>query len=229
MDWEQDASRTERIAALDARQRFLTAALALRRLRAAVLDVGLPADWGVPAELVGGLFATLAAEPTQELAEAVHGQVAELLETPVFGPFEMEPEFVEQVQLEALSGLVMMDEGLPELDVEQADYIVYRVRAMADYTDGMISDSLRMDPDEEPHQRYLDRLGAEVRAYGLGYFGSRNLEREFACHAAIVDPGSAGSFFTSAVGREQARLCDEFGAELVPVLRRFRSTDFPLS
>jgi hypothetical protein len=229
MDWEQDASRTERIAALDARQRFLTAALALRRLRAAVLDVGLPADWGIPAELVGGLFATLVAEPTQELAEAVHRQAAELLQTPVFGPFEMEPEFVEEVQMEALSGLLMLDEGLPELDVEQADYIVYRVRAMAVYVDGTISDSLRVDPEDEPHQRYVDRLGGEVGAYGLGYFGSRNLEREFACHAAIVDPGSAGAFFTSVAGREQTRLCDEFGAELVPVLRRFRSTDFRLS
>jgi hypothetical protein len=49
----------------------------------------------------------------------------------------------------------------------------------------------------------------------LGYFGSRNIELEFACHAAIVNQSSDEGFFSSAEGRELLARGDEFSAEFV--------------
>lgn len=63
----------------------------------------------------------------------------------------------------------------------------------------------------------------EIRVYGLGYFGSRNIELEFACHAAIVNQSSDGGFFFSAEGRELLARSDEFSAEFVVSLRQFTS------
>jgi hypothetical protein len=57
--------------------------------------------------------------------------------------------------------------------------------------------------------------------YELGYFGSRNIELEFACHAAIVNQSSDEGFFSSAEGRELLARGDEFSAEFVTSLRRF--------
>lgn len=219
MNWESDDSRTARIASMHWRQRYQTAVMALCRLRKPLLEVEMPADWGIPPVLVGSMFETLLAEPTEALDHDVRGQAAELLRTPRFGYHE-DPEFVEQVQLEALSGLLMLGEGLRELHAERADYIVYRVRAMTTYVDEVIDDSLSLDPDEDTHRDYLSRLGNDVRAYGLGYFGSRNIELEFACHEAIVQSSDA-DFFSSADGRELLRRGDDYSAEVATALRRF--------
>jgi hypothetical protein len=204
------------------RQRYLTAVMAVRRLRKPLLEVDMPSDWAVPLDLIGSMFETLVAEPTEALDHEVRGQAAELMQAPLF-EFVLEPEFVEQVQLEALGGVLMLGEGLWELDAERADYIVYRVRAMTTYVDGVIADSLRLDPDEGAHQRYLSRLGDEVRAYDLGYFGSLNIELEFACHTAIIHQSSDEDFFASAAGRELLVRGDEYSAEVATALRRFLS------
>lgn len=220
MDWERDDTRTARIAAMDWRQRYRTAVMALCRLRTSLLEVGLLADWGISPDLVGSLFGALLADPAEAVDHEVRARAAELTQAPLFAS-EQEPEFAEQVQLEVLSGLLMLGEGVMELDAKRADYIVYRVRAMTTYVDAVIADSLAPDPDEEAHQRYLSRLGDEVRAYGVGYFGSRNLELEFDCRTAIEEQGEAEGFFSSTAGRELLARGDEYGAEVAAVLRRF--------
>ncbi|MET8453765.1 hypothetical protein [Streptomyces sp. NPDC005209] len=221
MNWERDDSRTARIASMHWRQQYQTAVMAICRLRKPLLEVDMPADWAVPPDLIGSMFETMLAEPTEALDHEVRGQADEVLQAPLF-EFELEPEFVEEVQLEALNGLLMLGEGLRELGAKRADYIVYRVRAMTTYVDEVIADSLRLDPDEGTHRRYLSQLGNDVRAYGLGYFGSRNIELEFACHGAIVQSSDV-DFFSSAAGRELLIRSNEYSAEVATALRRFLS------
>jgi len=222
MDWERDDSLVARIESLDWRQRYQTAVMALLRLRAPMMEFGMPADWGVRLDLVSSLFVTLTAEPGDALAEAVHTCIDELKTAPLLADGEyVDPDLVQEVQLEAVSCLLTLSDGLMDLDVDSTEYIAYRVRAMSRYLDGLIDDTLTPDPDEDAHELYLSQLRDEIRTYGLGYFGSRNIELEFACHAAIVSQSSDGGFFFSAEGRELLARGDEFSAEFAMSLRQF--------
>jgi hypothetical protein len=226
MDWERDDSLVARIESLDWRQRYQTAVMALRRLRVPLMEFGMPADWGVPLDLVRSLFVTLTAEPGDALADAVHTGVDELQMAPLLADREYaDPDLIQQVQLEAIGCLLMLNDGLMDLDVDSTEYIAYRVRAMSHYLDRCIDDSLTPDPGEDAHELYLSQLGDEIRVYELGYFGSRNIELEFACHAAIVNQSSDEGFFSSAAGRELLARGDEFSAEFVTSLRQFEYID----
>jgi hypothetical protein len=96
---------------------------------------------------------------------------------------------------------------------------------MFHYLDECIDDALTPDPGGDAHDLYLSQLGDEIRVYELGYFGSRNIELEFACHAAIVNQSSDEGFFSSAEGRELVARGDEFSAEFATSLRQFEYVD----
>lgn len=226
MDWERDGSLVARIESLDWRQRYQTAVMALRRLRAPLMEFGMPADWGVPLDLVRSLFVTLTAEPGDALADAVHTGVDALRRAPLVADREyVDADLIQEVQLDAIGCLLMLNDGLMDLDVDSTEDIAYRVRAISHYLDGFIDDSHIPDPGEDAHELYLSQLGDEIRVYELGYFGSRNIELEFACHAAIVTQSSAEGFFSSAAGRELLARGDAFSAEFVTSLRQFEYVD----
>jgi hypothetical protein len=204
--WEKDDSLVARIESLDWRQRYQTAVLALRRLRAPVLEIAMPAEWGIPLDLVSSIFATLTAEPSNALADAIHTAADELQTAPLFSS-EWDPGLTQEVQLETIGALLRLNDRLMDLDVDSAEYIVYKTRAMTTYLDEFVADSLTPNPAEDTHQRYHSQLGDEVGVYGLDYFGSRNIELELACHAGIVQQSPDEGFFSSAAGRELLELC----------------------
>jgi hypothetical protein len=226
MDWERDGALVARIESLDWRQRYQTAVMALRRLRVPLLEFGMPAAWGVPVDLVRSLFVTLTAEPRDALADAVHTGVGALQMAPLLADREyVDPDLIQEVQLEAIGCLLTLNDGLMDLDVDSTEDIAYRVRAMSHYLDQCIDDARTPDPGEDAHALYLSQLREEIRVYEVGYFGSRNLELEFACHAAIVNQRSDERFFSSAAGRELVARGDEFSAEFVTSLRQFEYVD----
>src|ERR1700730_11174136 len=99
MDWERDDSLVARIESLDWRQRYQTAVMALRRLRVPLMEFGMPADWGVPLDLVRSLCVTLTAEPGDALADTVHTGVDELQMAPLLADREYaDPDLIQQVQ-----------------------------------------------------------------------------------------------------------------------------------
>lgn len=73
---------------------------------------------------------------------------------------------------------------------------------------------------EDLRERYLAGIGERLRAYGVGYFASRNLEVEGKCHEAIL-AASDGKLFTSAAGRELLVDCDDYSNEMLSALRSF--------
>ena len=132
MDWERDDSLIARIESLDWRQRYQTAVMALRRLRVPLMEFGMPADWGVPVDLVRCLFVTLTAEPGDALADAVHTGIDELQMAPLLADREyVDPDLIQEVQLEAIGCLLMLTDGLMDLDVDSTENIAYGVRAMS--------------------------------------------------------------------------------------------------
>lgn len=226
MDWERDGSLVARIESLDWRQRYQTAVMALRRLRVPLLEFGMPAEWGVPLDLLSSLFVTLTAEPGDALAAAVHTGVDALRRAPLVADREyVDADLIQEVQLEVIGCLLMLNDGLMDLDVDSTEDIAYRVRAISHYLDGCIDDAHTPDPGEDAHERYLSQLTDAIRVYELGYFGSRNIELEFACHAAIVTQRSAEGFFSAAAGRDLLARGDAFSAEFVTSLRQFEYVD----
>jgi hypothetical protein len=124
MDWERDDSLVARIESLDWRQRYQTAVMALRRLRVPLMEFGMPADWGVPLDLVRSLFVTLTAEPGDALADAVHTGIDELQMAPLLADREyVDPDLIQEVQLEAIGCLLMLNHGLMDLDVDSTEDI----------------------------------------------------------------------------------------------------------
>lgn len=222
MDWESDDSLLARIGSMDRHQRYRTAVMALRRLRAPLVEIPMPTEWGVRQDLVSSLFVTLTAEPTDALAEAVHTAVGELRAAPLFES-EWDPELTEEIQLDTIDGLLTLGATLMDPDPPSTEQIVSKARSLSHYLDECIADSLMPEPDKDAQQLYLSRLGDEVRAYDLGYFGSRNLELEFACHAAIIHHDSHQDFFSSAAGQELLTRGNDYSAELVTSLRRLSS------
>ncbi|MGC9536763.1 hypothetical protein [Streptomyces sp. UG1] len=222
MDWRYDEALTTQIRRMDRAQRHQAAFLALRRLQAPLVDIEMPGEWGVDPAAVDSLLRCGAARLDGEPDDALQQAIAELSRAPLFES-EIDPELAESFQLETIGGWILLAEALGEMSEVQTDRIIILAREQADYLDRCIDDTLMVVEGEEFRERYLANTEDRLRAYGLGYFATRNLEVEGRCHEVILDASAGGDPLSSGVGRELLNSCDRYGREMVSALRAFPS------
>lgn len=216
VDWRFDEALTAQIERMDRAQRHQAMFFALRRLQAPVSDIPMPEEWGVEPAAVEALVRHGATRLDGEPDPAFQEAFERVSRAPLFES-EIDPDLVETFQLEAISGWMLVSEALGEMSEEQTDTVVVRTRELADHLDQYLDDTLHEVAGEEGREQYLAQAAAPLRAYGLGYFATRNLEVEGRCHEAILaaadsDPMASGR------GRELVALCDDYSRELVAAL-----------
>jgi hypothetical protein len=219
-DWQDDESLSAWIRAMGRRQRHQVAYLALRRLRAPLLGLPMPADWGVEPAALAALLRTGAARLDGRIDVEFAQAIAEFSAAPLFES-EIEPEFAESFQLEALSGWLLLGDALGEMGEADTARIIGLARAMAVYLDDFMDGSLTEVGGGELRERYLADAGDRLRAYGLGYFGTRNLEVEGDCHEVILAAPADEDLLGSTAGLRLAAACDEYSGQLLSALRVF--------
>ncbi|WP_141726644.1 hypothetical protein [Actinacidiphila rubida] len=185
--------------------------------------IAMPEEWGVDpavlARLLGAGAGRLDGGADGELATAI----ADLRSTPLFAS-EVEPEVAESFQLDALSAWLTFADVLGAMGEEDTERIVRLARELAVYLDDVMEASLIVVPGDGARARYLAEVGDGPRAYGLGYFGTRNLEVEAACHEAIASAGPEAEALDPAAVRRCMAVCDGFSSELTSALRAFAET-----
>jgi hypothetical protein len=206
-----DEALTAQIAAMDRAQRHQAAYLALRRLQAPLLGIPMPPEWGVDPAAVAALLDAGAARLDGEADERLRRAVDVLSRAPLFES-EVDPELAESFQLEAIAGWLLLHEALGEMSEVQTEGIITLARDQAEYLDGCIDGTLMVVAGEEVREHYLAAVEDPLlRARGLGYFATRNLEAEARCHTAVL----AGSV------HEPLSLCDEYSHEMLTTLKAF--------
>lgn len=208
------------IRVMSRRQRHQAAYFALRRLQAPLLGIEMPTDWGIDPTVLTSLLHAGAAPLDGEANEDLERAVAELCSAPLFES-GIEPEFAESFQLEAISGWLMLSEALGEMSEEQTDRVVRLARELAVYLDSYMAESLTEVGGGDLRESYLADIDDGLRSYGLGYFGTRNIEVEAACHEAVLAAPADGDLADSAVGRRLKAACDEYSGQLLSALRAF--------
>ncbi|MEU1653565.1 hypothetical protein ACH46N_21375 [Streptomyces pristinaespiralis] len=219
-DWRDDETLSAQIRAMTRQQRHQAAYLALRRLQAPLLDIAMPVEWGVDSAALTSVLREGATRLDGEVNEDLGHAIAELCSAPLFES-EIEPEFAESFQLEVINGWLMLGESLGEMSEVQTDRAISLAREMAVYLDSYMDGSLTVVEGDELRERYLARVADNLRVYGLGYFGTRNLEIEGACHAAIIAVSASEDLLGSAVGHQLEATCDEYSSQISSALRAF--------
>lgn len=217
VDWRYDEKLAAQIQRMDRAQRHQAVFLALRRLQAPLLDIEMPGDWGVDPAAVESLLRCAAVRLDGEPDEALQQAIAELSRAPLFES-EVNPELGESFQLEAIGGWLLLSEALGEMSDDQTDGIIILAREQAHHLDGCIDETLTAVQGEELRERYLATVDDRLRAYGLGYFGTRNLEVEDRCHEVIL-VSDGRDVFPSAAWRDLLNLCDAYSSQMVSALR----------
>ncbi|MFJ8670157.1 hypothetical protein [Streptomyces sp. NPDC093600] len=220
MDWFDDAQLEGEIRRMNPAQRHKAAFLALRRLQGPLLGLPMPEEWGIRAEVVAAILQAGSARLDGAVDRDLHRAIEALLSADLFEDGnEVHPEGNEEFQLDVLSAWISLEESLGDMDEETIYDILMRVRQLANATDVVVDQSLSVLEGEGDHRDYILGVGGSLSAYGLGYFGTRNIELEQKCNSAILSFEGDG-WGGSEVGREALGLCDEFGQEVLSVLIR---------
>ncbi|MFJ8441472.1 hypothetical protein [Kitasatospora griseola] len=208
------------------------AALALWRLRAPMLAFEWDAAWGLDRAVVDELFRSAVSTPDEQSDGRYRRAAAELSRAPLFASEVDDPSVRELVQLETLVRLLAFGEALSEPTEDQADdqtddqieFIVECPRDLAHYVDQCVEASFYDHPSQDAHRQYLAALPEPVQGHGLGYFASRNLAVEHACHEALPALPAADGLLDTPVGRDLIARCEGFGAELAATLKWLGTT-----
>ena len=219
-DWRDDETLSAQIRAMGRGQRHQAAYLALRRLQAPLLRIEMPEDWGVGPEAVDALLRSGETRLDGDINDDLQQAIAELSTAPLFES-EIEPEFAESFQLEAISGWLMLGESLGEMTEGQTERVIYLARELADYLDRYMESSLTVVEGKEIREHYLASIDDRLQSYGLGYFGSRNLEVENTCHKVILAAPEGESVLSSIEGHQLLNACDEYSSQLLSALQAF--------
>ncbi|MEU8527107.1 hypothetical protein AB0C77_16145 [Streptomyces sp. NPDC048629] len=210
----------EQLADLKPVHRRQAAVLALWRWRAPALAFELDAEWGVDRSVLESLFHLAASPPGEQSDRAYRRAIAELCTAPLFTS-EVDPDTVQLFQLEIISNLLAFGELLDKPGADEVERVVEASAGLADYLDGLVEGSFYSHPSEEAHLQYLAGLADRASE---GYFSTRHLAVETACHGALAFlPDSAG-LPDSSKGRELLALCEDFGDELVTTMQWLRTT-----
>ncbi|MFE2423119.1 hypothetical protein [Streptomyces hokutonensis] len=220
LDWREDETLTAQLRVMSRRQRNQAAYLALRRLQAPLLRIAMPTGWGVDPAAVDSLVRSGEVQMGGENSEALQLAIAELRDAPLFES-EIEPEFAESFQLEAINGWLAFGEALGEMSEVQADSLIALARELADYLDKNMDNSLTMTEGEGDRERYLAGVPECFLSYGLGYFGTRNLETERICHEVVLAAPENEVTASSEAGGQLLHVCDEYSNQLASTLIQF--------
>ncbi|MFJ3659612.1 hypothetical protein ACIPPM_03985 [Streptomyces sp. NPDC090119] len=215
-----DAALTDLCAAMTTGQRRHAATLALWRLRAPLLMLGLEPAWGLHRTVVERVFRAMVLPPGEEESHRAYTEaVAEMVGTPFFtDPEKGEPDnIIAEVQMEAIAELDMWN-ALDELSAEDTERIIRRPREVSGGLDSSTQDSLWDHPARRAHERYLATAPSQVRDADFGYHGARNIAAEAACTDIVLALPPAAGLLDTAAGREALALCESFSAELVSTL-----------
>lgn len=214
--------RIERLADLEPVHQRQAAVLALWRWRAPTLAFEWDAEWGVDQSVLESLFRLAASPPGEQSERAYQRTIAELCTAPLFTS-EVDPDTVQLFQLETISNLLTFGELLEGPGVDEAERVVDASVGLANHLDDLVEGSFYSHPAEEAHRQYLADLADRA---SVGYFASRHVAVETACHGALrLLPDSAG-LLDSSTGRELLALCEAFGEELVTTMRWLRMTGY---
>ncbi|MDX3115481.1 hypothetical protein [Streptomyces scabiei] len=212
--------RIERLADLKPVHQRQAAVLALWRWRAPMLAFEWDAEWGVDRSVLESLFRMAASPAGEQSDRAYRRAIAKLGTAPLFTS-EVDPDTVQLFQLETISNLLAFGELLDKPGVDEAERVVEASAALANYLDGLVEGSFYSHPSEEAHRQYL---ADPAERASQGYFASRHLAVETACHGALgLLPDSAG-LLDSSTGGELLALCEDLGEELVTTMQWLRMT-----
>ncbi|MCX4743781.1 hypothetical protein [Streptomyces antibioticus] len=220
MDWLYDEALTAQIRRMSRARRYQATFLALRRLHAPLVDMEIPEEWGVGRVVVNSLLNCGAARVDGEANDALQQVISELSRAPLFAS-EIDPNLAESFQLEAIGGWILLTEALGEMSEVQTDRIIILAREQAHYLDQCIEETVVAVEGEELRESYLENVEDRLRAYGLGYFATRNLEVEGRCHDVITGASTGENVLNSAAGRALLDSCDRYSREIVSALRVF--------
>ncbi|MET9652144.1 hypothetical protein ABZZ44_17995 [Streptomyces sp. NPDC006460] len=219
MDWARDEILRRQVREMGRPQRYEAAAVALRRLQAPLLNIPMPAEWGIPFSAVQSIAQYGQVELGVIGDEELHDAVSKVAEAPLFES-ELSPNVYEEIQLDTLAGWMALEGVLGEMDESTVFEIIRTVRALVKYVDDWMAYSDLEFEGESARRAYLAALPDTLRVFGLGYFGSRNIDLERQCHEAILKSSDGdGSAFTLKDGRDLLEKCDEYGNEVLAVLR----------
>lgn len=218
VDWHDDATLSAQIGAMDRQQRHQAVYLALRRLQAPLLGMEMPADWGIDPAALDSLIRRGGERLDGEADEVFLQAIGRLTSAPLFDS-EVEPEFAESFQLEAINGWLMLGEALGEMSETQTETLIYLARELADYLDGFMENSSAEIAGEDQRNAYLADVDDQLRSYGLRYFGTMNIAIELECHKAILAASDNDNLLASEVGRRLLVMCDKYSGEMLSVLR----------
>ncbi|GAA0901450.1 hypothetical protein [Streptomyces thermoalcalitolerans] len=218
VDWHDDAILSAQIGAMDRQQRHQAAYLALRRLQAPLLGMEMPAYWGIDPAALGSLIRRGGERLDGEADEGFLQAIGRLTSAPLFNS-EVESEFAESFQLEAIGGWLMLGEALGEMSATQTETLIYLARELADYLDGFMENSSAEIAGEEKRNACLTGVDDQLRSYGLRYFGTMNLAIELECHKTILAASDSDDLLASEAGRRLLVMCDEYSGEMLSVLR----------
>lgn len=214
--------QNERLAALTFDQQRQVAAVALWPWRAPLLAFGLDEAWGIDPSMLESLFRLAAEAPSPESDQAYRQAVAELRTAQLFAS-EVDPDTIELVQLEIIDSLLTFGALLDSPRAVEVERVVETASGLANYLDGLVEGSFRSHPWEQSHRRYLADLAGQVS--GQGYLAARSSVIESACHDAFRSLPD-GRLLDSAIRRELRVLCEDFGEEVVTMLRWLRTTGY---
>ncbi|MFD8544691.1 hypothetical protein [Streptomyces sp. NPDC059649] len=214
--------QNERLAVLTFDQQRQVAAVALWPWRAPLLAFGLDEAWGIDPSMLESLFRLVGEASSPESDQAYRQAVAELRTAQLFAS-EVEPDTIELVQLEIIDSLLTFGALLDCRRAVEVERVVDTASGLANYLDGLVEGAFRSHPWEQSHRRYLADLAGQVS--GQGYLAARSSVIESTCHDALRSlPG--GRLLDSAVRRELRVLCEDFGEEIVTMLRWLRATGY---
>lgn len=207
-----DEALAELCAALAPAHLRHTAVLALWRLRAPLLMLGLDDTWGIHRTAVEHAFDALLPSPGAAARTDGAAGLAPLLADPPEG----EPEdTLAEFQLEVLAELAQWP---PDADPDAAhtERTLRLARDLSRHLDRLVEDSLWDHPAHRAHAHHLSTLPA---GSPTGYHHARGVVVEAACHDLVTAlPPGPDPLPATAAGREALALCEAFAAELTATL-----------
>lgn len=218
MDWARDELLLQQVKEMGRLQRYEAATAALRRLQAPLLQIPMPTEWGIPFSAVESIVRYGHFELSALGDKGLHTAVSEVTEAPLFES-EFSPNVYEEIQLDTLAGWMALEGNLSEMGESTAFEIIRSVRASSNYVDEWMDHSNLEFDGGVARRAYLADMPESVRGFDLGYFGSRNIDLERQCHEVIQKSPESRSMFTLQEGRDLLEKCDEYGNEVLAILR----------
>ncbi|MFD0367666.1 hypothetical protein [Streptomyces sp. NPDC127114] len=220
MNWYKDEHLAREVASMTPTQRRKAAILALWRLQAPLMGLAMPQEWGIDRQVLEAV--ERASESALKNAEdgSLRAAAEEISRASIFADEgDLYPEGNQELQLEVMASWIHLCEVWEEMRPEATKSILMKVRQLTIGEDAGVQQSLSVIAGEVERQTYLEGVDGTLAEYGLGYFGTRNIEIERRCNNVILRSSDGLELWEIGPGREVRQLCYEFGSEILSVLK----------